>query len=226
MAEPLKEKTQRLNELLCEILSHTRFTPDMINSAFLFAWEKKQHEIIDDKIIPMLDALDAIKSKCELFEQCLTTIKSRQLQFDKDKMNAMGLLKKSQHFDPQIDYDKLFEWFENAMPDLINAIYFKPPWSMEKLMRESQIVCRIIVRADNILDRIDMLNENWHNNSSNGEQSKGTMVSYLNEKLILTPPISFVTKKTRRIVIWEAIPAADSPVIVQRNAVKASEGEL
>lgn len=226
MADPLKQKTQRLNELLCQILSSTSFTPDMIDSAFLSSWENKQHEIINEKVLPVLNSLDIITTKCDSFEKCLVMTKPRQLQFDVKKMSAFGLLKKSQHFDPQIDYDKLLEWFENAMPDLTNAIHFEPPWSVSKLMQESQILSRIVVRADNLLDRIDNLmknSENWHI-PDKIHQSKCTMLSYLNEKLILTPPIDCVTKKTRRIVIWEAVPAVDSPAIVQRNAIKMIEG--
>lgn len=227
MAEPLKESTQRLNELLCGILSRTRITPDMVDSAFLLSWEKKQHKIIDENVLPMLNGLEKISAK--LFEQCSVT-KSRPLQFDKEKMIEMGLMKKSQYFDPQIEYDKLLEWFVQAMPDLINAIYFKPPCSIEKLKREEQIVSRIIVRADDLLDRIDFVmtdSERLHNQSGKTEQSspiKSVMLSYLNEKLILTPPIDMVTKKPRRITIWEAMPAIDSPSIGQRNAVKVPDG--
>lgn len=223
MAAPLKEKTQRLNELLDRILSCTSFTPDMINPAFLSSWEQKQHEIIDEKILPMLDTLESITSKCDSFEKCLMMAKPRQLQFDVEKMNELGLLKKSQHFDPQIDYDKLLEWFKNAMPDLNNALYYKPPWSISQLMQESQILSRIIARTDGLLNRIDNLMEDgeiWHNpNNKNVVQAKSTMLSYLNEKLILTPIIDYKAKKNRRIVIWEAMPAVDSPAIVQRNKV-------
>lgn len=226
MADPLREKTLRLNELLCRILSCTSFTPDMIDSAFLSAWEHKQHGLINEHILPMLNSLEIISSKCDSFQQCLMMTKPRQFQFDIEKINALGLLKKSQHFDPQIDYDKLLEWFENAMPDLINAIYFEPPWSVSKLMQESQRLSRIIVRAEDLLERIDILmkdSENWHI-PGKIEQSKSTLLSYLNEKLILTPVIDCVAKKTRRIVIWEAVPAVDSPTIIQRNALKVMEG--
>lgn len=200
----------------------------MIDSAFLIGWEKRQEAEIDAKIIPKLVALERIASTCEAFERCLTVNQSQQLHFDKEKLNTMGLLKNSLHLDPQIDYDKLLGWFQNAMPDVINAIHFKPPWSMENLLRESEIVNRMIVRADELLERIDMLNENWHSDSpSKGEQlNGGTLVSYLSEKLILTPPIDFVTKKPRRIVIWEAIPAIDSPVAVRRNILKLAEGKI
>lgn len=221
MANPLKEKTQRLNDLLGHVLSSTAFTPDMIHSAFLSSWEQKQHEIIDEKILPMLHTLESITSKCVSFDQCLTMTKPRQLELDVAKMNALGLLKKSQHFDPQIDYDKLLEWFMNAMPDLINAIHCEPPWSISKLMQESQILSQMIVRADDLLDRIDILMadaENWHIPCKD-VQTKSTMLSYLNEKLILTPVIDYKAKKNHRIVIWEAVPAVDSPAIAQRNKV-------
>lgn len=222
MADPIKERTTKLNELFQQILSRTSFTSDMINSTFLASWENKQHEIINEKILPMLNSLEQISSRCHSFEQCLMMTKPRQLQFDMEKVKALGLLKKSQHFDPQIDYDKLLEWFERAMPDLINAIYFKPPWSISRLMQESQIISQIIVRADNLLERIDILTNDAECFYSPREesQSKSTLLSYLNEKLILTPTIDCVAKKTRRIVIWEAVPAVDSPAIVQRNAAK------
>lgn len=221
MANPLKEKAQRLNELLEQILSSTSFTPDMITPAFLSSWEQKQHEIIDEKILPMLDTLEKTTSKCNSFEQCLLETKPRQLQFDVEKLSALGLLKKSQHFDPQIDYDKLLEWFTNTMPELVNAIYYEPPWSVSKLVQESQILSRIIVRADNLLDRIDVLTndiEDW-NIPRKAAQAKCTMLSYLNEKLILTPEIDYKAKKNRRIVIWEAVPAVDSPAVVHRNKI-------
>lgn len=222
----MKEKTQRLNDLLCRVLSGTSITPDMIDSAFLSAWEYKQHEIMNENILPVLDNLETITSKCESFEHSLMMSQPRLIQFDVEKMNALGLLKKSQHFDAQIDYDKLIEWFKNAMPDLINAIYFEPPWSVSKLIQESQILNQIIERADELLDRIDILmmdSENWHIPSTD-QQAKSTMLSYLNEKLILTPAIDCVAKKSRRIVIWEAVPAVDSPAIIKRNAMKVTQG--
>lgn len=228
MADPLKEKTQRLNDLLCQILSHTSITQDMIDAAFLSAWEKKQYEIVNEKILPLLDSLEAITSKYDSFQQYLVMTKPRQLHFDKEKLNAYGLLKKSPHFDPQIDYDKLLKWLENAMPDLINAIYFKPPWSVSKLMHESDLLSRIILRADDLLERIDAVLKNsddWRI-IRQGQQTKSTMLSYLNEKLILTPAIDCVPKKTRRIAIWEAIPAVDSPINPQRNAEKTTEGRM
>lgn len=225
MANPLKDKTQRLNELLGGILSSTSFTTEMITPAFLSAWEQKQQEIFDEKIQPMLDSIEQTTAKCEAFEEYLMTAKPRQLQFDVEKMSALGLLIKSQHFDAQIDYDKLLEWFKNAMPELVNAIYYEPPWSVSQLMLESQTLGRIIVRADDLLDRIDVLLkdiENWRI-PCRGAQPKCTMLSYLNEKLILTPEIDYKAKKNRRIVIWEAVPAVDSPLsIVQRN--KAMDG--
>lgn len=229
MADPLKEKTVRLNDLLCQILSRTSFTRNMIDSAFLLSWEKKQHKEMNEKISPLLDSLEAITSNIDSFQQCLVMTKPRQLQFDKEKMNTFGLIKKSQHFDPQIDYDKLLEWFENAMPDLINAIYYKPPWSVSKLMEESQILDRLIARADDLPDRIDALVKDlhgWQIPRNTIPQSKNAMLSYLNEKLILTPTIDCVAKKTRRIAIWEAMPAIDSPITIKRNAVKTTEGRM
>lgn len=220
MATPLKEKAERLNEFLDRILSGTSFTRDMITPSFLSSWEQKLHEIIDEKVMPMFECIEKTTSECESFEQCLMTTKPRQLQFDVEKMGALGLLIKSQHFDAQIDYDKLLEWFENAMPELINATYCEPPWSISKLLEESQALNRLIVRADELLERIDILSKDiefWHIPGKGATQAKCTMLSYLNEKLILTPEIGSKTKKNRRIVIWEAVPAVDSPAIAQRK---------
>lgn len=79
------------------------------------------------------------------------------------------------------------------------------------------------IRADKQLDRIDAFLKDW-SVLRKSQPSKSTELSYLNEKLILTPAINYVAKRTARTVIWEAIPAMDSPANVQRKAVKAIEG--
>lgn len=224
MSNPLKEKTQRLEGLLKRILCKTAIPRHLIDSFFLLTWKSNQLRIIDDKILNPMNELERFVSKCVSLQQLLTIAKPQHLNFDKERMDALGLLNNSQHFNPQIDYDKLFEWFKNAMPDLITALCYKPSWSLSKLEQESFVLDELSFRTDDLLDRIDTLAIDSYCEPSTiekSDQTRAISINYLNEKLILTPIIDCEAKKYHRISIWEAVPTINSPArIVQHYPLR------
>lgn len=224
--EPIKEKTKRLKAILSHILSKTSISPNMMNSDFLSAWESNQLCRINE-ITRSFTELEKFVANCESFEEKLSMIKCQPLNFDKEKMQNLNLLEATQHFDAQINYEKLFVWIKNIMPELINVIYFKPPWSLKQLKRESQLLDKYLLRAHNLLSQIDALgmNQLLEKERTAGEMN-AVSIYYLNDKLILTPIIKCQSKKDYRIAIWDAMPAVDSPVkITSYNLPKMNEGK-
>lgn len=199
------------------MLRDTSITQEMINQGFLSLWEEKQHEIIEEQIMPVIQRLEIFSKKCNSFEQKLTTIKPLQLCFDKEKMNAHGLLEMSEHFKSKINYDKLFKWFSDVMPELINALYTKSPWSLSQLKKESQLMDQWLRRAHTLLIKIDMITLEFPLEiSRTSKQAKVSQRSKVNswcESLILTPKMRCPEQKQNvRINIWNAIPPIDSPM--------------
>lgn len=211
-----KQRTCRLREMMHSVLSNTSITEQMMDQGFLSDWEAKQHEEIDTEIMPEIQRLESFLIKCSSFEQKVTATKPQQLCFDKEKMNTLGLLKLSEHFDPHIDHDKLFTWFIGAMPELINALYFKPPRSLSRLENESQLLDRYLRRAHELSIRIDMialqLPAQEASTFKKSEVAHGAKVNNWYENLMVTPKMKGAEKKDFRVNIWDAIPAMDSPV--------------
>lgn len=227
LGEPLKEKTRRLKEFRAQLLKHSPIPEHHINDKFTSIWESNQFKTINDKIMPTLTVLDDFILKCDSFGELLTS-KPQPIRFDKDKMNAFGLLRISQHFDPQIDFEKLIQWFKNAMPDLINATYFTPPWSLLKLQQESQIIDQWISRTDDLLARIDFLRPKLKYESSVIDTTTTSVAAnYLSEKLIITPTVDCEPKRKCRITIWEAAPVIELPAnMIQRSLIKINEDTI
>lgn len=206
MSKPLKESTERLNELRRRVLSNSNIPENLVDGEFLRTWELNQLTKINEKITRPLDKLENFGSKCESFLQLIG--QTKQVDFDKERLSAHGVLNESQtHFDPKIDYEKLLQWFKNVMPDLITALYYKPPWSLSNLQRESQIIDQISSRADELLNRIDILKmDSCEPDGKRENMNKSLSTNVLNEKLITTPIINAAAKKYHRIAIWEAVP--------------------
>lgn len=203
--------------MLRSVLKNTSITEQMIDQGFLSEWEAKQCEEIETEITPEIQRLENFLTKCNSFEEQVTATKLPQLCFDKEKMNTLGLLKLSEHFNPQIDYDKLFTWFMSAMPELINALYFKPPRSLSRLEMESQILDRYLHRGHELMIRIDMialeLPAQGASTSKQSEVAHGAKVNNWYENLMFTPKMKAAEKKDFRVNIWDAIPQGmDSPV--------------
>ncbi|XP_055322290.1 uncharacterized protein LOC129578152 [Sitodiplosis mosellana] len=213
----VKQRTCRLQEVMCRMLINTTITEKMICEGFLADWEANQHEIIDKEIIPKLQQLENWFTKCNSFEQQLMVTKPAQLSFDKDKMSALGLLQVAELFNPQIDYDKLYAWFIGAMPELINALYFKPPWSLSRLKTESQLLDQCLRRANILFTRLDMITLELPlemNEASDETARSGTQLS--DWHLMLTPTMKCPVNKDVRLNIWEALPAMDLPVRIMQ----------
>lgn len=224
--EPIKEKTKRLKEILAHIMCKTSIPEDLINQNFLSSWECNQLRQINE-ITRSFTELEKFVSKCDLLEEKLeSTIKTQPLNFDKEKMLNLSLLE--QHFDSQISYDKLFAWVKSVMPEIINVMYFKPPWSLNQLKRESQLLDKYLFRTRSLLSKIDALqtDESSLKRCAPSETAVAS-IYYLDDKLILTPIIKCQSKKDYRIAIWDAMPAVDSPVkMTSSNLSKLHEGEL
>lgn len=225
MSAELKDRTCHLQSVMRHVLRNTSITEEMIDQGFLSDWEAEQQEVIEKEFEPALRQLENISTKCDSFAQNLMAIKPMQIRFDEEKLNALGLLKMSEHFNPQIDYDKLYRWFIDAMPELVNALYVKPPWSLSRLDRETQLMGHWLSRAHALMTRIDIITLEFpldmDSKSKQKDVSHGALVNYWYESLMLTPAMKFPVKNDYRIKVWEAIPAMDSPIRkMQPNAVE------
>lgn len=220
MSKPLKESTARLKELRQRVLSNSNIPEYLVEGEFLRTWELNQSTKISEKITRPLNQLDDFASKCDSFQQLIAQVK--QVDFDREKLSAHGVLNESQtHFDPKIDYDKLLQWFKNAMPELISALYYKSPWSLSNLERESQILDHISSRADDLLCRINVLKmDSFESESKRENINKSLSINVFDEKLITTPIINVTAKKYHRIAIWEAVPTP--PKVIQYTPRKAN----
>lgn len=210
------------------MLSNTSITEEMIDQGFLSDWEAKQCDEIETEIMPEIQRLESFLTKCKSFEQQVMASKPSQLCFDKEKMNTLGLLKLSEHFETHIDYDKMFAWFIGAMPELINALYFKPPTSLSRLEMESQIFDRYLHRAHELSIRIDMialeLPAQGAATFKRSEVAHGAKVNNWYENLMLTPKMKGAEMNDFRVNIWDAIPAMDSPIRkIPVNVTKSSD---
>lgn len=193
----------------------------MIATGFLSDWEKTQQETIDNEIIPQLQQLENWYKKCNSIEQQLIATNSEQINFDKDKMNALGLLQMSKNFKPQIDYDKLYTWFINAMPELINECSFNPPWSLSRLKYESQILDKYLRRANTLYTRLDMIILELPiamDLAFDGSRKPDLKLNIWRENLILTPTMNSPVKKDSRTRIWDAFSVMDLPAPMQTSA--------
>lgn len=187
---------------------------NIVDTSFLSDWEANQQTTINEKILPLLNELDEFSSKCDSFAQNIQNSKPQQINFDKDKMKSLGLLKISPNFTHQLDYNGIFKWFKKTMPELINAAYFKPPWSLAQIHNESQILDQYLTRANGLIARIDFLaniNELMANiTMTKSDNTQNNVMVYLGEKLMLTPTIKCCINKDR-VAIWELMPTVDSP---------------
>lgn len=217
----IKERTSRLQEVMGRVLKNTSITEEMIATGFLSDWEKTQQENIDNEIIPQLQQLENWYKKCKSIEQHLSAINSVRINFDKDKMSALGLLQMSNHFDPQIDYDKLYAWFFNAMPAIVNAVHFKPPWSLSRLQNESQILDKYLSRTNALYTRLDVITFELPipmDLTSDGARKSDLQLNVWRENLILTPTMSSPVEKDSQMSIWDAFPTMDLPAPKQTSA--------
>lgn len=212
----MKERTHRLKDFMRSLLENTSITEKMIDDGFLAAWEQKQKDDIEKKIMPEIERLENFYTQCNAFEQKLMAIKPMQISFDKNKMNEFGLLQMSENFNAKLDYDKLFEWFKSAMPELMNALYVKPPWSVQRLKRESQLLDKLIARADTLATRLEEItlgnSFRIHSTSRSVKITNSLPLHHWYENLMLTPTVKCPVHNDFRISIWEAAPAMDSPI--------------
>lgn len=199
----------------------------MIKEGFLSDWEAQQQEEIDNEIIPALQQLESFAAKCDAIEQQLAATKPQQLCFDKERMNELGLLRTSEHFHPQIDYDQMFAWFIGAMPELLNALYFKPPWSLMELKRESQLLDQLLSRTHTLMDQIDMITVEipLDFGTQSTEVALSTKVKSWHESLMVTPTMKCPVKKDFYIKIWDVMPNLDSPVRIMPPNITCSTND-
>lgn len=208
------EKTNHLQEMLRDISANTAVPPILFEQSSLLAWQEDQHKEVD-KIWQSVQVLEEFSSTCDSIEKKLMDAKPQHMCFDKDKMNAAGLLRMSEHFNPQIDYEKLMTFFMNIMPDLLNSLHFKPPWSIMQLKLESQVLEKYLKRAHSMLLRLDAIIMDLPviaNRTNTSTQAVGNMVRYWHEMVMLTPIINRPTKTVNRHkAIWDSM-VVDSPV--------------
>lgn len=227
---PIKLKTAHLVKVFHRSILNTPITEQVINNGFLYAWDANQCKTIDERILTSIEELENFKSKCAVFEHVITAAQPKQIHFDREKMNAMGLLKNVDHFNPQLDYDKLIEWIMHQMPMLIDAIHFKAPWPVDKLQIESHLLEQHIRRANSLLLRIDALKtDSLELNSTKDGDKIGAAIYWrekLFEKLVLTPTIK-LPSKTNRIAIWDTI-CVDSIVkgLASRSITEDTSGNV
>ncbi|XP_031618277.1 augmin complex subunit dgt6-like isoform X2 [Contarinia nasturtii] len=206
---PIKEKTVHLLEVFRHAVSNTSIRETVFDEGFLNAWDSNHSKTIDEKILPIIQQLENFKYKCSIFEQNITAAQPKQIHFDKDKMNALGLLKNTEHFNAQLDYDKLIQWLICNMPILIDTMHFKAPWPLDQLEIESHLLEQHVRRANSLLLRIDAfaMDTSLEFNTMNDKMTSATYYwrEKLAEKLVLTPTIKLPAKKDFRIAIWDAI---------------------
>lgn len=214
MSMKMQEKTMRLKELLKQLLRSASIKGDALDQEFLSMWQSHQLQIIKRDISPNLDVLEQFATKSEFFEKRLSDVKQQPVVFDKNKMKSLGLLNGTQHLNPQIDYDKLFEWFGKTVPEMKDTLNIEPPWNVVQLRQEIVLLNQLTQRADLLLFSIDGINLEFslglHSISQlSNESISGHVINYWQDMLILTPTIKMPSKNNHRIAIWETIPGAE-----------------